>query len=1195
MYSIYTKKTGMAFRLYQKLLLVMRLTTVILIASIMQVSAVTFGQRINMYEKNKPLKTVLRELTRQSGYGFFYDGKLIAEHQKVSVNLSNVEFDEALKRVFSGLDLNYEIDGKIVSIKKKEESSLLDRLISVFAKSDIRGKVTNENGEPMGGAIVKIEKENSPTKTGLTNEKGEFLFPALEEGKYTITVSYLGYVTQNLPVVLSGSNVSLNFKMIFNTNDLQVVNIVNTGYQKISAEKVTGAFDNVNRNQLQKPAKNIAERLIGVVAGMQIKTDANGNPTIQVRGQTTLTGNFLGAGNTPLIVVDGFAITGTEVNSAIQPFGNINPNDVEDITVLKDAAAASIWGARSSNGVIVITTKRGSKNSPLSINFSANTRLAKKQDVSYITGLAGSAETVDFEQLAFNKWGANPNNGTIFSNSITSQATVIMNEHYLGYLTEDQRNAGLAQLKTQDNRGQISDYLLENPVTTQFNLSLSGGSRKMNNYLSLMAEHSQSNFKKSYDDKYALNYRTNANLFKWLDFELSGTFQLYKPTANGVQLYDIQQLSPYQLLKNPDGTLTNISKYYQPTMNRLVPLAKFPYSFDYNPIQEIENRSITNNNILGRLQAGLTFKVLPGLTFDSKVQYENIRNEARRYENDRTYAVRNVVNTSSTWDRTPTGPVTRNMPLGGALNQTFSNIETYNFRNQLNFSRTFADKHEINVLVGNEVNNTTTKTTVSAPTYGYDDQTLTVGAFPNGLTGTTGWTGLSNNFAYFNSFGYATRRFYSLYANAAYTYSGKYTLSGSYRTDASNLIAKDPKYRFSPFYSAGLGYEIGKEKFMQDISWLNRLNLRATYGRTGNVDNSTSPFVLLGINPGPDFYTNLPIGRIASKGNPTLTWEKTATLNLGLDYAVLDHKLYGKIDFYQKKGNDLLANIAIPSYTGSTSSKFNNAAMLNRGIELTLGASLPLKGNDIIWTGNFTGAYNKSKITKLFNPNFNANALAIGGSFAYREGYDPSTYWAYQYAGLVNGKSAIVGPNGTFLPMNSFLTDDGRSYMQNVGTTNPRYIFGLSNSFKVYDFNLSFITTAKLGAVFKSQGFEYNSSAFLVLPNRQLSSVLNGDPAKILTLPSDPNDATYSGWGNTFRYLNYNYLSANLARLQELSISYNLPQSVRSKFKIKGAQLIVQGNNLYTWLANNRGEDPEYLFGSLKPRAQYTFGINVKL
>jgi TonB-dependent SusC/RagA subfamily outer membrane receptor len=200
-----------------------------------------------------------------------------------------------------------------------------------------------------------------------------------------------------------------------------------------------------------------------VVAGMQIKTDANGNPTIQVRGQTTLTGNFLGAGNTPLIVVDGFAITGTEVNSAIQPFGNINPNDVEDITVLKDAAAASIWGARSSNGVIVITTKRGSKNSPLSINFSANTRLAKKQDVSYITGLAGSAETVDFEQLAFNKWGANPNNGTIFSNSITSQATVIMNEHYLGYLTEDQRNAGLAQLKTQDNRGQISDYLLENP------------------------------------------------------------------------------------------------------------------------------------------------------------------------------------------------------------------------------------------------------------------------------------------------------------------------------------------------------------------------------------------------------------------------------------------------------------------------------------------------------------------------------------------------------------------------------------------------------------------------------------------------------------------------------------------------------------------------------------------------------------
>lgn len=1169
----------------------MRLTTVILIASLIQVSAATFGQRITLNQQNISLKSVLREMTKQSGYGFFYDGKVIGDNQKVDVALSDAEFNEAIKSVLTGLNLTYSVDGKIVTIRKREESSFLDRITGVFAKYTIRGKVTDEKGNQLSGATVTLEKDDSMTIVMQTDVYGDFKFSELDEGTYSVMVNYVGYESQKLSVALKRNDANLYIKMISYTKALEAVNIVNTGFQKISAERVTGAFDNVSKNQLQKPTRNIAERLIGVVAGMQISTDVRGNPTIQVRGQTTLNGSYLGAGNTPLIVVDGFPVRGTAGN----PFGTINPNDVEDITVLKDAAAASIWGARSSNGVIVITTKRGAKNKPLQIDFSANTRFAQKQDVGYMTGLAGPVETVDFEQLAFNKWGAYPNDGTIYSNYMMSPASTLMNENYLGYITADQLNAGLAQLKTQDNRSQISDYLMANPVTKQFNLSMSGGGERMNNYVSLLAEQYQSDFKGTYENKYALNYRTNANLFKWLDFDLSGTFQLYKSTGNGVQLYDVQQISPYQLLKNPDGSLTNISQYYQPTMDRLVPQSKFPYSFNYNPIQDIENRSIVDNNIQARLQAGLTFKLLPGLTFDSKIQYQNIRNENRRYENDQTFTVRNRVNTTSSWNQTPTGSVTRNMPLGGSLGQSFSKTETYNIRNQLSFSKIFADKHEINIVAGTEVNNATAQTSTPATVFGYNDLTLGVAAFPNGLTGTTGWEGYSNNFVPFNSFAYTTQRFYSLYANMSYTYLGKYTLSGSYRTDASNLIAKEPKYRYSPFYSAGIGYEITKEKFMQGISWLNRLNLRATYGRTGNVDNSTSPFALVTINPTPDPYTNLPVGRISNYGNPTLTWEKTTTLNLALDYAVLGNKLYGKIDVYRKKGTDLLASISIPSYTGSTFSQFNNAAMENKGIELTLGTSIPLKGNDVVWNGNFSGAYNKSTITKLFQPDYNTSALVNGGGSAYRQGYDPRVAWAYQYAGLINGQPSIVGPNGTFLPMNSYLTDDGRSYLQNMGTTNPRYVLGFTSSFKIYDFNLSFILTAKLGAVFNAQSFNYPLSGYTLFPNRQLASVLNGDPNKILTLPTDPNDPNYSGWYNTYRTLNYNYLSADLARLQEVSISYNLPKPLLSKLNIKGVQLIAQGNNLYTWLANDRGEDPEFALGNMKPRAQYTLGINVKL
>ncbi|WP_169472191.1 SusC/RagA family TonB-linked outer membrane protein [Pedobacter hiemivivus] len=1185
----------------------MKLTTFILLLSLMQVSASTFAQRFTLKGKNISYAKLFFEIRKQTGFNVLVESSEFKTNKRIDVNFINSDLDNVMKQLVSGKELTYIIEDKSVVIRRTTDFQA-SKFTDFFRQGTLKGQVTDSLGQAVSGANVNLVGKTSYVT--ITNDFGNFEFANMPAGDYKLTVTYVGYRTETRDISVQNSNINMNIRMSGTSTILTTVNVVNTGYQQIAAERVTGAFDNINNEQLGRPSVNIASRLIGTTAGMQVSLDVNGRPNIKVRGQSTLfAGSFNGGtSNQPLVVVDGFPVRG-----ALDQYSTLNPNDVESISILKDAAASSVWGAKAANGVIVITTKKGVNNSPLKIEFSAFTSLARKVSVDYLTGFASSSATVAYEQLAFQKWGArimtNSYSGNYFRQS---EATVNLNENFLGFLSNAQLTNNLNQLSSQDNRSQISDYLLANPTTHQYNVALSGGGKNINNLVSILAEQVQSNFKGSSNYRYAVNYRASANIFKWLDFNLSSTFQLQKATNNGASAFDIQGISPYELLKNPDGSLTDIHQYYQPILDRFVPVSRFPYSFSYNPIQDINGRNVVQSDIIGRLQAGLTIKILKGLSYSPQIQYENFSIQLKNYQSDQTFRVRQRINESAFWNLQPTGNVTLSYPLGGTFDQNRSTTEAYNFRNQINFSRTIGNDHEINAVAGTEVSRSVGESFTNPTTFGYNEKTLTVGTFPFGpgiarpavSTNIQGF----NSFQYTNSFGYSVQKYYSVFANAAYTYKGKYTLSGSYRTDASNLIAADPKYRSSPFYSMGLRYNITGENYMKNIYWLDRLTLRATYGRTGNVDNSTSPFTLLSLAGTPNQYTNATTATVANQGNPTLTWEKTATLNLGFDYAVLNNKLYGKVDVYEKRGTDLIAQIPVSSVVGATNQRFNNAAMTNRGIEITLGTSLPIKGTDISWNGNFNAAYNSNKITRLFNTNYQAFSLVNGGSASYVEGYSASTVWAYQYLGLVLPGSvpggpnspAVQGPSGP-IALNSFPNGDARGFLKQLGPQDAPYNFGMTNSFKVYDFNLSFIITARAGGIFRSQFFNYPRAGTTTPPNSQLSKVLNGDPNQILTLPSNPNDATFGSWITFYPYLSYNYVTSSLIRLQEFNLSYNIPTKLLNKINVRGAQLLFQGNNVYTWLANDTGIDPDYPtgsingFGTVRPRAQYTFGIKFQL
>lgn len=1091
-------------------------------------------------------------------------------------------------------------------------------MVSGLAQNQpISGNVTDENGEVVIGALVAV-KGDAKIAT-ITDVNGNFNLSVSSPG-VILKISYLGYV----PIEIQGGK-DLKIKLKPDTYVLD--DVVVTGYQNLPRDRATGAFNILSAEMLSKPATTIGSRLVGTVSGLQAKTDVNGNVDFEIRGKTSLTANAK-----PLIVVDGFPIEG-DINT-------LNPNDIESITILKDAAAASIWGARSANGVLSITT-RGSRfmsdKSETRVEFSSFVRFSPKLDLNYARSLASSAETIEYEKLAFNRWGANmPADG--FSEMASFSPTLTaMNGHRLGYISEKEMNEILEKYSHYDNSEQIKKYLLQNPLTQQYNLNISNSSNRSNQNLSLLYEKSAYYMKGKDDWKGQVNYHSNTHLTKWMDFNFSGTF-LYKETANNnlnifrsaplsaltpsissdsSPLSDVISLAPYEMLIDEAGNRTNLTNgWYFPNLNRYFVTANFPYDFTYNPITELESRDFKTTNMNVVFQGGLTFKPMKGLTFDSKFQYE-LNNEWRKnIYTDKSYAVRSAINQSCSYDRT-TGRVTVNLPLGSFLDQSQTRIDRWHLRNQLNFSRQFGDNHNVIAIAGTEISDRVEQRTINPRAYGYNDDKLTTSAFPNGPGGSTtalrinDWMGSAQTFNYIHSFSYRTNRFFSLYGNISYTFNQKYTLSGSVRTDASNLISDDPKYRYSPFWSIGGSWQLGRENFMKELKWVDMLTPRITYGRNGNVDTSTSFMPLINMSSSLNQYTQGYTATISSFGNPTLRWERTGTWNAGVDYSLFSGQLFGKIDFYNKNGTDLIATISIPAINGTTSQKLNNAEMTNKGVEIEIGTIKNISKN-ISWRGSLNASYNKNKVTKLFMASYSGDVLTsfslnpVNKSLQnpnFVQGYDVNTLWTFAYAGVQNlgtekspnWQPTIKGPNGSDFDFGAWTTGNAVEFCVPKGTLVAPLVLGLNNGFKLYDFDLSFIVTGKFGHVFKRQSFNYPSVwKGRVLPNSKLSEVLNADPANIVPLPQNGDiENKYYFWDRFYPFLDYLVENAGHIRFQEVSLSYTVPSKSTKKWGLNNLQFYAQANNLYSLYFNKYNEDPEYPAGTIKPTPSYTVGFKV--
>ena len=775
-------------RLYHKIMLIMRLTTVILIASLLQVSAATFGQRITLNQKNVELESALKEIRKQSGFSMVFDGKILSPKQSINIAINNASLEEALTSVLKGSNLTYKIDGKIITIEKIERSSFLEDIINRLKDIDVKGKVVDETGKGLVGASVRVKGTSNAI---MTDQNGNFNLTNVDENA-TLAISYIGYETRELKASADVGTVALSVM----SGKLEEVSIVNTGYQRIARERSAGSFGKPDHEIMRNRSSsmNVIQRLEGLVPGLTINNGPGGGGVL-IRGLSSINSN-----RTPLVVVDGIPIS--DINS-------VNPQDVADITVLKDATAASIYGARASNGVIVISTKKGSPSEKLSINYDGFISFQGKPDLDYQPTLTSqqyiqaAREVFDPVVYPWNTVSAAPRG---FSNMGVPPHELILYNQFRGLTTQAQANKSLDSLAGINNHGQIKDLWYRNASLMNHTLSLNGGGKVHSFYGSLAYTDTKTNQPGAKNQSYKINLRQDFNFTKFLK-----AFLITDLTNNiGSSPRDVSvtnRFYPYQLFQDEQGN--SLSMPYVGAFSdaaRADASARGRIDLDFKPLDDARLADNGNNSLLNRITGGVTVNLIKGLRYEGVYGYIRGHYKNTLYDDNSSFVQRNEL-LQFTVAANPSVTPVYYLPVTGGKFFTSNAIQRdWTARNQFVFDREFQNgRHQLTALLGQEAQEqllTTNESTVR----GYSRQlrsaipidyaALSLGIQNPIFINNVGRSVLPADFYFERE---SQTRFNSYYANTAYTFARKYSLNASWRIDKSNLFGLEREHKTDRF------------------------------------------------------------------------------------------------------------------------------------------------------------------------------------------------------------------------------------------------------------------------------------------------------------------------------------------------------------------------------------------------------------
>jgi TonB-linked SusC/RagA family outer membrane protein len=1164
-----------------KLLLVMKMTAFLLIACFLQVAARTTAQ-VTLKERSASLEKVLDKIKQQSGYGFVYnDGLIRSKGKPVQVDVSNVPVEKALEEIFKGQDqLTYTLNGKIISVKEKESdknsASLTPELRAGLPlpapPPTVRGRITNEKGEAVAGVNISLK---GGKVIGVTNDNGEFTLTNVADNA---TLVFSAVSIETAESGLNGRtvvNVAVKTKVAL-LDDIAVQ--MNTGYQKIPRERATGSFTFLKEEQLdQRIAPDIISKLEGITNGLAFNKDLKGNSSLRIRGESTLYGN-----PQPLIVVDNFPYDG-DIN-------NLNPNDIENVTFLKDAAAASIWGVQAGNGVIVITTKKSKYNQPLKVELNANTTVADKPYLKYRHSMA-SSDFVGFEQFLFGK-GYFDSYLQDVNLPAVSPGVEILNDQKNGLISATEAGARLAALRNIDWAHDVSQYVYRKPVHQQYQLNLSSGSQKASYYFSGGYDRDLANTIFAANQRISLNSQASFRPLAGLQFNV-GLF--YNEASQKTGYTGMPNLYPYTQLADAQGNQLNMpihrSRFEDTITNRgFLNWKYYPLSADNQDQQSKQNET--------RVLTGLKYGFNGGIGIEILYQYQRSVTDVSVYYSPESYSMRDRYNKFAILDSKNnfTGSNFNARQLGrGMLDNSENIVQAHYGRAALTFNHTWRD-HSLSALGGFETRQTETKSSTGRLN-GFDRETGSI-VFPNLFTSYPTYPNLGTSMIEAPgtgiSIGGTLDRFRSWFSNAAYTYKDRYSFSASARLDGSNYFGVTTNQKTVPLWSAGFKWDINKEKFYH-FDLLSQVSLRATYGFSGNLDRNLAAVTTIRFNQFTDFNTGLPYAAINNIPNPELRWEKVGMLNIGIDFSSKNSRMSGSIEYYQKNGNDLIGDAILDPTTGVAIMRGNFSGMKSNGLDIQISS----KNIDrtIKWTSTLIFNYVNDKVTRYDVPNTNyvswfgslSQILPIVGQPLY-------PVYSYYWAGLdpATGDPRIyLGDtiNHTYTTTTSSALQ--RSDIHFNGRYNPPIFGSLMNDISWKQLSLSFNITYKFDYYFRRNSIDYGTlyKNWRQEGNDYSMRWQNPGDEKTTDVPSlvypfnSQRDVFY-------KYADVLVEKGDHIRLQFISLSYSMNRQLVKRLPFQSLQFNFYMNNVgILWRANEHGIDPDYQNADFPAPRTYSFGV----
>lgn len=1221
--DFFTKKIVSIQRKLYKLLLILRIILILMISVVMQLSANTYAQQISLHQNNISIRQIFKVIKYQTGYDVLWQPDKLDASKTINAQFNATPLSDVLKQCLVGQSIAFEIQDKsivlkIISNSKKVMSSWQDSLI-------YKGKVRDENGKVMTGATVKI---SGSSKTTFTTEQGNFAIYAPLKG--TLEISYIGYLTKRLTLNGLRSTDVIVVTLIPGTNNLGEVNVVSTGYQDIPKERATGSFEVITKEQLQHSSNsNLLRRLEGITTSMNFNNQitpinsANSKliglagqfssspaTNLTIRGRNTLvpSANVTNTTGQVLVVIDGIA----------SPYSidKVDPNDVESITVLKDAASASIWGSRAANGVIVVKTKRGSYNRPLQVSFNSDFNLTQKLNLFYKKYLSTS-EYIDAQIFQFNasRTSIDPPNLTQFQNA-SSPVAEILNQQNKGQITSLQANTQIDGLRGNDVRRDYNKYILRDAFSQNYSLALDAGTKTMTYRLSGAYNNTLNNTIGSSSNRLSLNYSTSIHPLKNLDIQANVTYsEINTNDQNQSNPVTASVSSPYYLytrLVDDNGNSLNIPYIYRPSFVDLISSTYGNNVLDlhFNPLDDMKEGYLKTDQKNLNLNLGSSYKVNSIFSVNVIYNYSKGYNEQNSLNRQNSFYMRDLITRFTTppnYVDPQLGPLPffRQIPLGGMYSPIVVKTTNQTLRGILSANKNWADKHSFNAIVGTDLTESYSLTK-SDQYYGYDENTLVTSpqlnysSFLTPLFLDSFGTGRAQ-IPYSNSFTDYKVRTYSLFANAAYTYNKLYTLSTSIRKDVSSQFGPGTNRRGTPFYSLGGKWNIAGEEFYE-LSFLPRLQLRTTFGYNGNVNSAVSSRPTITYSLG-NALNGLPYATLPPfvASNSELRPEKTAVVNIGLDFGFRNNRVSGSLEYYDKRTTDLLAINPVDPTTGYSRLNLNSATLHGWGTDFTIN-SQNLQSGLFGWTSNFLFSYNRVKVIKVFSTTTNTAGTVVTSPSSLNVGYDLSRLFAFNWAGLdpltgdprgyLNGQIVTISNTAAGNTAFASIFNGPQSNARYFGSALPLYYGSLRNTFSYGSLSISANLMYKLGYYFRRPSSDvvnytqfFNSNTLLGAEYSNRWQKLGDE--KYTNVPS----MTYPGTTNRdnfYYYSEINVLKGDHIRLQEINLSYSLN---KKDWFIKNPRIYANITNLgVIWRANRLGIDPD-INDYPNPRT-YTFGFS---